>query len=107
MIALSYNFGLCILLIDSVIAIVYLILLVGREEFFMIMAIRTTRTSISDGSVIAVLTRFFFGYFLGLNSPFATFLFVDDFSIGLFSRSFALYSDSLMKGSLAMMTCLV
>lgn len=60
--------GLCILLMDSVIDIACFILSISKYESFMVIAVGVAWASTGGRSVIvAVSTRFFLGYPLGLN----------------------------------------
>lgn len=58
---------MCILLIDSIINIIYSILLIGRDRFF-ITPVRFTRTNVSGRATIVVSAKFFFIYLFGFGS---------------------------------------
>ena len=107
LIILLYNSGLYILLIDSIIDIIYFILLISRYKFFMIITVRVAETNISNRSIIIILTRFFPSYFLSFNSLGATFLFINHFFISHFLRRFVLYLDLWIKWLLIIIIYLV
>lgn len=104
--AFLYNFGLYNLLIDSIIDIACFVFLIKRYESFVIMAIGISRKNIDGRFIVAVSTRFFLGYLLGLGSQGAIF-FIDGFFIDYFSKSVAFYLDLLIKSLLAIITYLI
>lgn len=112
-IASSYDCGSLILLLDSVMEIACSCVVgaggAGSAELSSMLVVGTAAVgTVAVGSVVAAISvRTFFGLPLGLGSPGGAFFFVDRESNGHWLSSFASCSDSSIKGSLTMMTCLV
>lgn len=104
LVASLYNFGLCILLLNSVIDITIL------RSFFSLFALVFYAVFAGAGSrgVRWAEIMFFYGLFLSLGLPAGAFFFKDMWaSNGQFASSFALFSNLSIYGSLTIMTCLV